>query len=99
MSFFSSFFKFLSTSFPFSFNVQFREKSFTPYSNLEFKEFLKKQSKRHELISIVFVLLWFKCVKFKLGNMNSDPFNSYSNNLGNIALDVSSSYIFFTIIL
>jgi hypothetical protein len=73
--------------------VQFREKSFTPHSNRQFKEFLDNHSKRQQLVSSS---LGYDSNVSSLSqdNMNSDPFNVYSNNLGNIPLDVSSSYIF-----
>jgi hypothetical protein len=84
--------------------VQFREKSCTPYGNLQFEEFLVSQSKRQQLVLASLGYTETENMNSDVpssnvpsssqDNMNSDPFNVYSNNLGNIPLDVSSSYIF-----
>ncbi|KAM0835890.1 hypothetical protein ACQ4PT_062659 [Festuca glaucescens] len=66
--------------------IDFREKSCTPYSNREFKEFLEKQSKRQHLV-LSSMGYGSNLPSSSQENMNADPFNSYSNNLGNIPLD------------
>ncbi|KAM0919396.1 hypothetical protein ACQ4PT_008298 [Festuca glaucescens] len=66
--------------------IDFREKSCTPYSNREFKEFLEKQSKRQHLV-LSLMGYGSNLPSSSQENMNSDPFNSYSNNLGNIPMD------------
>ncbi|KAM0869312.1 hypothetical protein ACQ4PT_040754 [Festuca glaucescens] len=67
--------------------IDFREKSCTPYSNHEFKEFLEKQSKRQHLV-LSLIGYGSNLPSSSQENMNSDPFNSYSNNLGNIPMDL-----------
>jgi hypothetical protein len=87
------------------YNVQFREKSCTPYGNLQFEEFLVSQSKRQQLVLASLGYTETENMNSDVpssnvpsssqDNMNSDPFNVYSNNRGDIPLHVSSSAYFY----
>jgi hypothetical protein len=74
--------------------VQFREKLCTPYGDLQFQEFLDSQSKRQQLL-LSSLGYGSNVPSSSQDNMNSDPFNVYSNNLGNIPLHVKSSACFY----
>jgi hypothetical protein len=97
--------KFIFFPFCWFYNVQFREKSCTPYSDLQFKEFLDSQSKRQQLVLASLGYTETENMNSDApssnvpsssqNNMNSDPFNVYSNNVGDIPVDVSSSAYFY----